>query len=126
MIDYKQIERLTNQGIDAFAGDPQASFEMIVSGGGKVMVGGVETDVPEVRVNIHGAIRAISYRYIDGDNIKLGDKRGFFSNVTPIENGMIVILNGEHWRVIDNRPVDPTQSFVIAYRPILRKVATNV
>ena len=122
MIDYNMVQQLTNQGIDAFSGG--STFELITTGGGtRVDESGIEYEAPESRVTISGGVRAISYRYIDGENIKFGDKRGFFSNAVPIENDMIIVLDGEHWRVVDNRPVNPTQSHVIAYRPILRKVA---
>lgn len=123
MIDYSEVQRLTDQGIEEFSGG--GSFEIIITGAGKEMIDGEEVTIPEVRGTVYGAVRAISYRYIDGENIKHGDKRAFFSNVTPIENGMIIILDGKHWRVVDNRPVNPTQTHVIAYRPILRKVANH-
>ena len=125
MIDYNEIQRLTNQGINAFSGNDEVGFDIIITGGGVQMVDGEEVEVPEVRGKVFGAVRAISYHMIDGESIRLGDKRAFFSNVTPIENGMIIILEGQHWRVVDNRPVNPTQSHVIAYRPILRKVAAH-
>lgn len=124
MIDYNEIQRLTNHGIDAFAGS-SGDFEIILSGGGVDIVDGEEVEIEEVRGIVHGAVRAISFHHINGESIIMGDKRGFFSNATPIENGMIIILNDEHWRVVNNRPVDPTQSHVIAYRPVLRKVAAH-
>lgn len=124
MINYAEVQRLTDQGIEAYSDG--GSFEMIVSGAG-VEIGddGSEIKVPEVRATIYGGVRAISYRYIDGESIKAGDKRAFFSNATPIENGMIIIIEGKHWRVVDNRPVNPSQTHVIAYRPILRKVGAS-
>lgn len=125
MINYAEIQRLTNQGIDAFSGGA-GDFDVILSGGGvEVNDLGQEVVKPPKMGKVHGAVRAISIKQIDGESIKLGDKRAFFSNVTPLENGMIVILGGEHWRIVDTRPVDPTQTHVIAYRPILRKVATH-
>lgn len=126
MINYAEIQNLTDQGINAFAGDG-GEFDVILTGGG-VRIGddGKEVVVPPQMGKVHGAVRAISYRYIDGENIRFGDKRAFFSNVTPLENGMIVIIDGEHWRIVDTRPVNPTQTHVIAYRPILRKVAAHV
>lgn len=124
MIDYAEVQRLTDQGINAFSGG-SGTFDIIISGAGKKMVNGKEVSVPEVRGKVHGAVRAINMRFIDGESIKMGDKRAFFSNVTPIENGMIIILDGKQWRVIDNRPVDPTQTHVIAYRPILRRITTH-
>ncbi|UGO53100.1 putative virion structural protein [Klebsiella phage vB_KaeD_HazelMika] len=123
MIDYNEVQRLTDQGIEAFSGG--GSFEIIITGAGKKIVNGEEVVIQEVRGTVYGAVRAISQRYVDGETILQGDKRAFFSNVTPIENGMIIILEGKHWRVIDNRPVNPTQGHVIAYRPILRKVASH-
>lgn len=125
MVNYDEVQRLTDQGINAFSGNNQNGFDIIISGGSVEIVGGEEVDVPEVTGKVYGAIRAISYSQIDGESIILGDRRGFFSNVTPIENGMIIILNDEHWRVVDSRPINPTQSHVIAYRPILRKVAVH-
>lgn len=123
MINYDEIQRLTDQGIDSFSGD-NGGFDVIVSGGGvDIDSNGNEIVKPEVKKKVYGAVRAISYRYIDGESIKFGDKRAFFSNVTPLENGMIVIIDGERWRIVDTRPVNPTQNHVIAYRPILRKVS---
>lgn len=125
MINYDEVQRLTDQGIDAFSGNG-GDFDVILSGGGvEINDKGEEVVKPVVMGKVHGAVRAVSYRMIDGESIKMGDKRAFFSNVTPLENGMIVILGGEHWRIVDTRPVDPTQSHVIAYRPILRRVATH-
>lgn len=122
MLNYDEIEALTNHGINEFSGG--AKFEMITSGGGVEIVNGEEITKPEIKAFITGAVRAVSYLYIDGSSVLAGDKRGFFTNDVPIENGMIVILKGEHWRVVDNRPVEPKQDgHVIAYRPILRRVA---
>lgn len=121
MIDYNEIQRMTDQGIADFSNG--GSFEVILTAGGVQVIDGEEVEIPEERGTVYGAVRAISYRYIDGVSIMAGDKRAFFSNVTPLKNGMIVILEGQHWRIVDTRPVNPTQGHVIAYRPILRKVA---
>lgn len=125
MIDYGMIQSLTDQGINAFAGS-NGVFDVILSGGGvEIDQSGNEVIKPEVTGKLYGAVRAVSYRYIDGESILAGDKRAFFSNATSIENGMIVIIDGEKWRIVDTRPVDPTQTNVIAYRPILRKVSVH-
>ncbi|MEG0209054.1 MULTISPECIES: hypothetical protein [Gammaproteobacteria] len=122
MIDYALIQEMTNQGIDDFSSG--GSFDVILSGAGVEIVNGVEVVKPVLMGKVYGAVRAIAFKYIDGESILSGDKRAFFSNVTAIENGMIVVIGGEHWRIVDTRPVNPTQDHVIAYRPILRKVST--
>lgn len=121
MIDYNEIQRMTDQGIADFSDG--ASFEVILTAGGVKIVDGEEVKIPEERGTVYGGVRAISYRYVDGVSIMAGDKRAFFSNVTPLKDGMIVIIDGQHWRIVDTRPVNPSQNHVIAYRPILRKVA---
>lgn len=123
MVNYADVQRMTDQGINSFANG--GSFDIITSKGTIEIVNGEEVSKPEVRGKVTGAIRGIEYKYIDGQSILSGDKRGFFTNETPIENGMIIIINGEHWRVVDSRPVDPLQNGEpIAYRPIIRRVAS--
>lgn len=121
-MNYAKIQRMATKGINFFS-DEDGSFVLITSGGGSEFIGGKIVTVPERRETIKGAIRDVKDRDINGDTIQAGDKRGFFTHEVAIEKGMIVIVDGEHYTVVNARPVKPT-STVVAYRPILRRIAT--
>lgn len=120
-MNYAKIQRMATKGINFFS-DDNGVFDLIVSGGGAELVNGEIVQKPEVVKKIKGAVREIKDRDINGDTILAGDKRGFFTHEVEISQGMIVVVDGEHYRVVNARPVKPT-STVVAYRPILRRVA---
>lgn len=121
-MNYEKIQRMATKGINFFS-DKDGVFDLIVSNGGDAeFINGKIVKKAEVRAKIKGAIRDVKDRDINGDTILAGDKRGFFSHEVPIEQGMTVIVDGEHYRVVNARPVKPTKT-VVAYRPILRRVA---
>ena len=121
-MNYAKIQRMATKGVNFFS-DDDGVFDLIVSGGGDAeFIGGQIVEKPEVRAKIKGAIRDVKDRDINGDTILAGDKRGFFTHEVEILQGMTVIVDGEHYRVVNARPVKPTNT-VVAYRPILRRVA---
>ncbi|WP_279025573.1 hypothetical protein [Gibbsiella quercinecans] len=120
-MNYASIQRMATKGIDFFS-DGDGVFEIILSGGGVVFEGGREVVKSEQRGQVKGAVREVKDRDINGDTILAGDKRGFFTHDVAIEKGMIIIVDGEHYTVVSARPIKPTGT-VVAYRPILRRVA---
>lgn len=120
-MNYKQIQKMATAGIKNFS-DDNGWFDLIISGGGKKVVGGKEVIIPEERGVIKGAIREVKDRDVNGDSIRAGDKRGFFTCDQEIKQGMRVIIDGEAYTVVNARAIKPTGT-VIAYRPILRRVA---
>lgn len=121
MIDYGDVVSLTNQGIDEFAGSG-GEYTLIISPGTVEIIGGIEYSKPEETGTVKGVIRGFSFKFVDGENILAGDKRGFFGGDVAIETGMFIVIKSERWRVVDNRPVNPTGDQVIAYRPVLRRL----
>lgn len=121
-MNYAKIQRMATKGINFFS-DEDGVFDLIISCGGDAeFIDGKIVEKPEVRAKIKGAVRDVKDRDINGETILAGDKRGFFTHDVPIEQGMTVIIDGEHYRVVNARPVRPTKT-VVAYRPILRRVA---
>lgn len=120
-INYAEMQALASQGISFFAGGK--TYKLITNGGVTVdPLTGDEIRVPQTQVDITGAIRDVNYRDIDGENIMAGDKRGIFDHSVPIKKDMRVLIDGELYRVVNPRPIK-TADDVVAYRPILRRVA---
>ncbi|AUV57181.1 head closure Hc1 [Enterobacter phage Ec_L1] len=120
-MNYKHIQKMATAGINRFS-DDNGWFDIIISGGGKKVIGGKEVVIPEERSVIKGAVRDVNDRDVNGDSIRAGDKRGFFTCDQEIKQGMRIIIDGEAYTVVNARPIKPTGT-VVAYRPILRRVA---
>lgn len=120
---YGNIQARAMAGIQFFS-DDQGEYELIVSGGGVKIVNGKEVTTQEVRATIKGLVREIQDRDINGETILAGDKRGIFTHEVEIKKGMRIIVDGEHYTVVNARPVKPTGT-VIAYRPVLRRIAVG-
>lgn len=121
-MNYSQVESLMRTGINIFS-DSDGTFTMETGKGGVEIVDGVEFPVSGSTALINGLVREIKTRDIDGDYIQFGDKRGIFTSEVPILQGYRIIVDDETYTVVDPRPVKPTGT-VVAYRPILRRVAT--
>lgn len=122
-MDYSALTGMATQGVAFFSNGQQ--YDIIISGGGVKVVHGVEVDVPEVRGKVTGVIRSVSSRDINGETIIAGDMRGIFDNSQEISKGMRIIYANETYNVVDPRPIRPTGTTVIAYRPILRRIAVG-
>ncbi|QYU38166.1 hypothetical protein [Enterobacter phage Phc] len=120
-MNYRQIQKMATAGIKNFS-DDNGWFDIIISGGGKKVVGGKEVITPEERGVVKGAIRDVNDRDVNGESILAGDKRGLFTCDQEIKQGMRIIIDGELYTVVNARAIKPTGT-VIAYRPILRRVA---
>lgn len=121
-MNYSQVESLMRTGINIFS-DGDGVFTMITGTGSVQIVNGVEVEVAGGVALVKGLVREIANRDIDGDYIQFGDKRGIFTSQVPILQGYRIVVDGEQFVVTDPRPVKPTGT-VVAYRPILRRVAT--
>lgn len=109
-------------GINIFS-DSDGTFTMETGRGGVEIIDGVEVPASGGVAVINGLVREIKTRDIDGEYIQFGDKRGIFTSKVPILQGYKIVVDGETYVVVDPRPVKPTGT-VVAYRPILRRVAT--
>ena len=125
-MDYAQIQGMATSGINFFISDDgdSASFKKYSKTQGGVDPETGDDIIPsEVSEDIFGVIRDISARDINGETILAGDKRGIFTHDIAINQGDEIDVYGERYRVVDPRPVRPS-GLVVAYRPILRRVAT--
>lgn len=120
-MNYSQVESLMRTGINIFS-DGDGTFTMETGNGGVEIVDGVEVPVSGGVALIKGLVREIKTRDIDGEYIQFGDKRGIFTSEVPILQGYRIIVDDETYTVVDPRPVKPTGT-VLAYRPILRRIA---
>lgn len=120
-MNFGAVRALITEGIN-ISSDSQGVFTMENSSGGVTIINGQEVYYPTANVQIKGLVRDINRRDIDGEYIKFGDKRGIFTADVVIEFGYKITIDGEKYTVVDPRPVKPTGT-VIAYRPILRRVA---
>lgn len=121
-MNYSQVESLMRSGINIFS-DSDGIYTMTTGAGYVDVIGGVEVDVPVQSFQIKGIVREIKNRDIDGEFIQFGDKRGIFTSEVEIKQGYQITVDSEVYVVVDARPVKPTGT-VVAYRPILRRVAT--
>lgn len=120
-MDYNEIQSLIGEGI-AFMSDGDGFFD-VKRGGGVKIENGKEVSTPVERFRVYGLCREVAFRDIDGDTIRAGDKRGIFNVEHDIMTGDVITIDGEAFRVVNPRPVRPTGT-TVAYRPILRRVAT--
>ncbi|QXG07671.1 putative head-related protein [Erwinia phage Snitter] len=124
-MDYNEIRAMASEGISFFAEGEQSTYQVIISGGGVAIdpATGSEIDTPAVMGEVFGVIRDIQMRYVDGESILATDKRGIFqAGGVDIKKGMVIIVDGQHLRVVNDRKIKPGET-VVAYRPILRQVA---
>lgn len=121
-MNYNEILYHATAGINFFS-DDSGEFTLFIPGGIRI-VNGTEVRHPDVTATLKGVVRDFSARDIDGEMIVAGDKRGIFTADVPIEKGNRVIVDGEHYTVTDPRAIKPTGT-VIAYRPVLRRVAVG-
>lgn len=121
-MNYSQVESLMRSGINIFS-DGDGTYTMTTGVGYVDVIDGVEVEVPAQSFRIKGLVREIKSRDIDGEFIQFGDKRGIFTSEVEIKQGYQVTVDSEVYVVVDARPVKPTGT-VVAYRPILRRVAT--
>lgn len=121
-MNYSQVESLMRSGINIFS-DGDGIYTMTTGVGYVDVIDGVEVEVPAQSFQIKGLVREIKNRDIDGEFIQFGDKRGIFTSEVEIRQGYQVTVDSEVYVVVDARPVKPTGT-VVAYRPILRRVAT--
>lgn len=121
-MNYNNIRNMASRGIKFFS-DKDGKFEIIISGGGVKFENGEEVEVERETAIITGAIRDVNDRDINGESILVGDKRGFFTADVAIDKGMIIIVDDQHYTVVNARPIKPTKT-VVAYRPILRRIAS--
>lgn len=121
-MNYSQVESLMRSGINIFS-DGGGTYTMTTGVGYVDVIDGVEVEVPAQSFQIKGLVREIKNRDIDGEFIQFGDKRGIFTSEVEIKQGYQITVDSEVYVVVDARPVKPT-STVVAYRPILRRVAT--
>lgn len=121
-MNYSQVESLMRSGINIFS-DGDGAYTMTTGVGYVDVINGVEVEVPAQSFQIKGLVREIKNRDIDGEFIQFGDKRGIFTSEVEIKQGYQVTVDSEVYMVVDARPVKPTGT-VVAYRPILRRVAT--
>lgn len=122
-MNYNDISRLATSGINFFS-DGDGIFDCITQPGSTRIEGGVEIDVPEVRIRIKGLVRSPRVREVDGEMIRATDKLGIFTNAFELKNGYQIIIDGERYVIKEARPVRQT-STTVAYRPILRRVAIH-
>lgn len=120
-MNYKQVESLMRQGIEFFS-DGDGLFTVFMGPGSVEMVNGVEVPSSPPIGQIKGVIREIKTRDVDGEYIQFGDKRGIFPASSNLQEGWVILVDGERYTIVDPRPVKPTGT-VVAYRPILRRVA---
>ena len=119
---YSEIQKLASEGIMSFTELPIGGAAILITGGGVEFAGGEEVQMDEVRTPIRGVIRDIQARDFNGDTIRAGDRRGIFTHDVPIERGNWIESDGVRYEVKDARPIKPAGT-VVAYRPILRRVA---
>lgn len=119
---YSEIQKLASEGIMSFTELPIGGTCILITGGGAVMAGGMEAILDEVRTPIRGVIRDINAREFNGDTIRAGDRRGIFTHDVEIKRGHWIESEGIRYEVKDARPIKPAGT-VVAYRPILRRVA---
>lgn len=122
-MNYDEIRAMASSGIDYFS-DGDGEFVLIISAGGIKIVNGKEVKTPEVRGVAKGLVRDVNDRDINGESILAGDKRGIFNADQPISKGMRIIVDDEHYVVVNARAIKPTGT-VVAYRPIIRRIAVN-
>lgn len=122
-MNYDEIRKRATAGIQFFS-DENGDFEIIISGGGVKIVNGKEVTVQEVRGIVRGFVRDVNDRDINGESILAGDKRGCFDYSQEVKKGMRIIVDDEWYTVVNARPIKPTGT-VIAYRPILRRIAVS-
>lgn len=120
-MDYNQIRNAALDGINMMS-DHEGIYQILLSGGGVKMVHGKEVKEDPVWGIVKGLVRDINDRDINGDTILAGDKRGIFTHQVEIKKDMRIIVDNETYVVVNPRPIRPTGT-VIAYRPILRRVA---
>lgn len=123
-MDYASIRAMASQGVAFFSdGDGENDFKIIINGGG-VTIGpdGSEIHNPPQEAYLSGLVRDVNIRDVNGDSIKAGDKRGIFNADVPIDFGMVIYVDDEAYTVVNPRPIKPTGT-VVAYRPILRRIA---
>lgn len=120
-MDYNQVRNAALDGINMMS-DHNGIYAILLSGGGVKMVHGKEVKVEPVWGVVKGLVRDINDRDINGDTILAGDKRGIFTHQVEIKKDMRIIVDEETYVVVNPRPIRPTGT-VIAYRPILRRVA---
>lgn len=119
-MDYDEVRDLIEQGIEIMS-DGDGWFD-VRRGGGVKIVNGNEVSTPTIRFKVYGFIRDVSTRDVDGENILASDKRGTFKHDPELITGDEVFVDGEAYRIVNLRPVKPTGT-VVAYRPILRRIA---
>lgn len=122
-MNYSEIQAMASAGIDFFS-DGDGEFVIIISGGGVKIVNGKEVTVQEQRGMVKGLVRDVQDREINGESILVGDKRGIFNAAQEITKGMRIIVDDEYYTVTNARPIKPTGT-VVAYRPILRRIAVS-
>lgn len=122
-MNYAALQKLAKDGIGFFADPMLGGGECtLIRGGGVTMVNGVEVVQPEEVLTIQGVIRDIQARDVNGDTIRADDKRGIFTFEEYINKGNWIVVDGVKYEVVDPRPIKPSGT-VVAYRPILRRVA---
>lgn len=121
-MDYNQIAGMATAGIEFFS-DGKGEFDCIVQQSSVSIVGGVEVEVPEVVEKIKGFVRSPRTREVDGERILATDKLGVFNNAVELKNGYQVFIDGECYVIKESRPIRQTGT-TVAYRPIMRRVAT--
>lgn len=120
-VNYDSIRAQASAGIAFFAGENPAIHKVIIPG--KIsIVNGREVKTPETSQEVSGVIRDVTARDINGETILAGDKKGIFNHKLEIKEGMLIEVDGARYKVTDPRPIKPG-SVVVAYRPILRRVA---
>lgn len=122
-MNYDAVRKLAKDGIDFFADPMLGGGECtLIRGGGVKMVNGVEVVQPQETFVIRGVIRDVHSRDVNGDTIRAEDKRGIFTYQEVIDKGNWMLIEGVKYEVVDPRPIKPCGA-VVAYRPILRRVA---
>lgn len=123
-MQYSEIQKLASEGILSFTEIPLGGDCILITGGGVIMAGGQEVELDEVQTPIRGVIRDINARDVNGDTIRAGDRRGIFTHDVPMDKGNWILSEGVRYEVADARPIKPAGT-VVAYRPILRRVAIH-
>lgn len=121
-MNYGEIYNHVATGIQFFGNGQKHKF--YTNQGTVEIVSGVEVEIARQSVEIEGVLRQAKKRDIDGEAIIAGDWLGFFGADTPIKKGYEVCLHGEHYVVVDERPVMPGGE-ILAYRPIMRRVTVH-
>lgn len=122
-MNYGEISNMIKSGVAFFGNGKEYNF--FTDQGTKRIVGGVEVEIEREKIPIRGVIRAAKMRDIDGEGVMAGDWLGFFEADTEIKKGYAICINGERYIVTDPRPVMPDGENVVAYRPVMRRIAVH-